>query len=104
MKKSKKEKLENAGWKVGDTQEFLELSNEEMILISMKQKLMQLVRETRSDKSLTQVNLAEILDSSQSRIAKLENGASDVSLDLIVRALFAMGVSSQELGQVITSL
>ena len=104
MKKSKKEKLEQAGWKVGDTQEFLGLSNEEMILISMKQKLMQLVRETRSDKSLTQVNLAEILDSSQSRVAKLENGASDVSLDLIVRALFAMGVSSQELGQVITSL
>ena len=103
MKKSKQKKLEKAGWKVGGSQEFLGLSDEEAALIAMKQKLMQLVRETRGDQSITQIALAELLNSSQSRVAKLENGSSDISLDLIVRALFAMGVSNKQLGKAITS-
>ena len=104
MRKSKQKKLEKAGWKVGHTQEFLGLSDEENALIEIKQKLMQLVRETRGDQSITQIGLAELLNSSQSRVAKLENGSSDVSLDLIVRALFAMGVSNKELGKAITKI
>lgn len=103
MKKSKQKKLEKAGWRVGDTRELLGLSDEEAALIAMKQKLTQLVRETRGNQNITQIALAELLNSSQSRVAKLENGSSDVSLDLIVRALFAMGVSSMQLGQAITS-
>ena len=103
MKKSKQKNLNKAGWRVGDVQEFLGLSDEENALIQMKQKLMQLVRDTRGDRNITQVALAELLNSSQSRVAKLENGSSDVSLDLIVRALFAMGVSNKELGNAITS-
>ena len=46
---------------------------------------------------MSQQALARMIASSQSRIAKLESGGSDVSLDLICRALFAMGVLSPAL-------
>ena len=35
--------------------------------------------------------LAEKINSSQSRVAKIEAGATDVSLDLALRAVFALG-------------
>jgi predicted transcriptional regulator len=103
MKKSKKDKLQKAGWKIGDTREFLKLSDEEIALINIKQKLMQLVRKTREDQKLTQLALAKLLESSQSRIAKLESCSANVSLDLIVRALLVMGVSNRKVGKVIGS-
>jgi predicted XRE-type DNA-binding protein len=103
MKKSKKDKLQKAGWKIGDTREFLKLSDEEIALINIKQKLMQLVRKTREDQKLTQLALAKLLESSQSRIAKLESCSANISLDLIVRALLVMGVSNRKVGQVIGS-
>jgi transcriptional regulator with XRE-family HTH domain len=49
------------------------------------------VHERRTKRNLTQAKLAELLHSSQSRIAKIEAGSSDVSLDLMFRSLFAMG-------------
>ncbi len=52
---------------------------------------------------MTQHALAKILHSSQSRIAKIENSSPDVSIDLIMRALFAMGVTNKELGKAIIS-
>jgi transcriptional regulator with XRE-family HTH domain len=40
---------------------------------------------------MTQQQLATRLKSSQSRVAKIEAGARDVSLDLMFRGLFAVG-------------
>lgn len=38
MKKEKVEKLEKGGWKISDTQEFLNLTDEEMRLIDLQEK------------------------------------------------------------------
>lgn len=103
MKKDKQKALEKAGWKVGDAYEFLEASEEEKALIEMKHRLMMLVRSVREKRSITQNALAKLLNSSQSRVAKLEGGASDVSLDLIMKALFKMGVSNKEVGKAIST-
>lgn len=103
MKKRKQKSLEKAGWRVGDAQGFLKLSDGEAALVALKQRLVQLVREKRGLQEITQASLAELLGSSQSRVAKLENGSSDISLDLIMRALLAMGVSNKEIGKAITS-
>lgn len=103
MRKGKQKKLKEAGWRVGNVQDFLELSDEEAALVNLKHRLMVLVRETRKNQRITQAALAQLLNSSQSRIAKLESGSADVSLDLIVRALFAMGLSRKEIGRAITS-
>jgi DNA-binding XRE family transcriptional regulator len=103
MKQDKQDKLIKMGYRVTNTQQFLGLSNEEMALIDLKISLIEKLKEIRNLKNITQQQLARLIHSSQSRIAMLEQGRPDVSLDLICRALFALGVSRQELGKVITS-
>ena len=104
MKKSKKEKLEKAGWKIGSVQEFLKLSNEEVAFIEMKLALAKYLKDKRIKKKLTQDQLARALHSSQSRVAKMEAGDPTVSMDLIVRSLLSLGTSPKQLARVIGSL
>lgn len=103
MKKSKKELLAEAGWKSGTVQGFLSLSDEDMALIELKRSLMRMLKETRRANKVTQQALAKMLESSQSRVAKLEAASPDVSLDLIVRALFMLGVTPKRIGKFLTS-
>lgn len=87
----KKKALEKAGFRVGDAESFLGLSPEEAALVELRLKISRAIRRLREAKNLTQLQLAHALGSSQSRIAKLEAGAADVSLDLLFKALFAVG-------------
>ena len=91
MNKSKRQAVTAAGFRVGDAGDFLELTEEERRLVELRVALSRTVRRLREIHSLTQQQLADRLKSSQSRVAKLEVGASDVSLDLLFRGLFAMG-------------
>ena len=104
MKKDKKERLEKAGWKIGSTKEFLELSPEEEAFINLKLALANYLKDSRQRKKLTQVQLAEVLHSSQSRIAKMESGDPTVSLDLLIRSLFSLGASPKQLARIMDSL
>jgi transcriptional regulator with XRE-family HTH domain len=74
---------------------------EESAYIELKLKLGGSLKRYRETKHLTQNQLAEILGSSQSRIAKMETGDPSVSIDLLVRSLLALGVSNREVGQII---
>jgi transcriptional regulator with XRE-family HTH domain len=62
-----------------------------------------LLEKKRKVKHLTQHQLAEILSSSQSRVAKMEKGDTSVSLDLLIRSLLALGTSRNELASAIVS-
>jgi hypothetical protein len=44
---------------------------------------------------------AKVIQSSQSRVAKMEAGDPTVSLDLLVRSLLALGASNSELAKII---
>ncbi len=101
MDKVKRQKLERKGWKIGSVQEFLALTPEESAYIELKLALSESVKERREQKRVTQVELARLLKSSQSRVAKIEAGDATVSLDLLVRSLIALGATRQELAQVI---
>jgi DNA-binding XRE family transcriptional regulator len=103
MKLSKQKKLVKAGFKVGTVKEFLGLSDEEMALIDLKISLVELLQKTRKAHGVTQHDLAKLIASSQSRIAKMEAADADVSLDLICKALFALGVSQRQMGRTIAS-
>jgi DNA-binding XRE family transcriptional regulator len=103
MNRAKQRKLEKAGFKVGTVQEFLELSDEEMAVIDLKIRLIEKLKAMRKSKSISQEELAKRIESSQSRIAKMESGSPDVSLDLICKALFALGVSHRDLGKAVGS-
>ena len=97
MKPAKARKLRAAGWKVGTAKEFLQLSDEEALLVGLRLALTGAVKRSRQKRGLSQVDLAQRMGSIQSRVAKIEAGDPSVSLDLIVRALLATGASRQEL-------
>lgn len=103
MRKRKQRRLEAKGWKVGTVREFLGLSNEEAAYIELKIKLAEGLRQRRQQKGLSQLDLAAKLESSQSRVAKMEAGDPSVSLDLLIRSLIALGTTERELSQIITT-
>jgi len=91
MHAEKRKALEAAGWRFGDAADFLGLSEEERRLLDLRLAVSRKVRELREKNGVTQQGLASKLKSSQSRVAKIEAAAADVSLDLSIRALFAVG-------------
>jgi len=97
MEKAKKERLERNGWKVGDIDEFLGLSEAEMAIIEMKVALAKALIAKRKTKGLSQVDVAKMSGTSQSRLAKMEKANSSVSLELMIRALFSLGTTKKEL-------
>ncbi len=101
METKKRERLEAHGWKVGSVGEFLDLTADESAYIELRIKLSDAVRHLRKKRSLTQVQLAALLQSSQSRIAKAEAADESVSLDLLIRTLLALGASDRDLAEVI---
>ena len=101
MDKAKKQRLEKKGWKVGNLDEFLALTPDESAYIELKWALSKSVRQRREHKNLTQVQMARLLKSSQSRVAKIEAGDTTVSLDLLVRSLIVLGATRQEVAHVI---
>lgn len=103
MDESKKRRLESQGWKVGTVQDFLELTPEESTLIEIRLALSKSLK-TRRKNLMTQTELAKKLQSSQPRIAKAENGDNSVSIELLIRAMLAIGASPQEIGQVISQV
>jgi len=103
MRRAKRERLEKKGWKVGTAVEFLELSPEEAAYIELKLRLSSSLRRRRQRRKMTQDQLARLISSSQSRVAKMESGDPSVSIDLLIRSLLALGASKRELARVISS-
>jgi len=103
MDKAKQKRLEAKGWKVGTTADFLRLSPEEARYIELKLALSEHLKKRRMRKKLTQEQLAKMMSSSQSRVAKMEAGDPTVSLDLLVRSLLTLGASEKDLAKVIAA-
>lgn len=101
MKAAKRKRLAAAGWVVGDAKQFLRLTDEEAEFVELKLALVDGLKQRRLEQSLTQKELAHRLASSQSRVAKMEAGDGSVSLDLLVRSLFALGATRREIAQMV---
>jgi transcriptional regulator with XRE-family HTH domain len=61
------------------------------------------LKERRSRRRLSQGQLANLLGSSQSRVAKMEAGDPSVSLDLLIRSLLALGATHRDLARALGS-
>jgi ribosome-binding protein aMBF1 (putative translation factor) len=96
VKKTKRAQLEAHGWRVGNAAQFLNLSPEEAALVDTKLALSSSVRDRRNRQGISQAELARRLDSSQSRVAKIEAADPSVSADLLLRALFALGATPRD--------
>lgn len=103
MDKKKQKRLEKKGWKVGSAEEFLKLTPEESTYIELKINLSDSLRLLRNKYKLTQTQLAKLIHSSQSRVAKMEVGDPTVSLDLIIKTLLVLGATKKELASAISS-
>ena len=101
MKAAKKMKLEKAGWKISSVKDFLNLTPEESAYIEMKLSLAMKLKALRKKGNLSQVEVAKILHSSQSRLAKMEAGDPTVSIDLLVKSLLALGAKPKDLAKAI---
>ena len=99
MNKTKQKRLEKHGWKVGSVDEFLDLSPQESAYVELKLALSRSLQERRRRRRLTQEQLARLIKSSQSRVAKMEAGDPTVSIDLLVRSLLALGAPSKSLAR-----
>ena len=103
MQQAKQKKLRDAGWRVSDAAEFLELSKDEKDFIEMKLALSEALRMKRRQKRISQVKLAALIGSSQSRVAKMEAADASVSLDLLVKSLLALGTTRKELAKTLAA-
>ena len=90
MDANKRRALEAAGFVFGDAEDFIELTEEERQLVELRVTVGRL-RTQREWQGLTQKQVAKKLKTSQPRVARMEVGASDVSLDLMFRGLFSLG-------------
>jgi len=102
MRRSRKERLEAKGWRFGTAQEFLGLSDEETAYVELRLRLADSLRLRRQKRKLSQTDLAKLLRSSQSRVAKMEGGDPSVSIDLLIRSLLALGASNRDLARTIS--
>ena len=97
MNAEKRKRLEAAGWKFGTVADFLNLTPAEEAYIEMKLALARELEARRRGKNLTQKALAAKLKTSQPRVAMMEKGDPSVSLDLLFRALLALGIKPRKL-------
>ena len=85
------------GWVEGTVQEFLGLSEADMEYIETRRALSRRLKEVRQELQLTQKEVAARLRTSQSRVARMEEADPTVSADLLLRALFRLGLKRGEL-------
>jgi len=103
MRQSKRKALEAKGWQFGSVDDFLGLSEEELALIDLKIALGNALKKRRQKKRLTQKAAAEVIASSQSRVAKMEAGDPSVSIDLLVKSMITLGASRKDVAKAIAS-
>ena len=99
MNKTKGAKLAAHGWRVGSAADFLALSAEEAAFVETKLALSESLRARRTAQNLSQAALAKRLKSSQSRVAKMEAADPTVSVDLLLRGLFALGATPRDIAK-----
>ena len=91
MDAKKLKKLEKMGGRVTTVKELFGLTDADEAIIELRLQLAKAVRERRLAKGITQAELAKAIGSSQSRIAKMEGGDPQASLESLVSAVIAVG-------------
>lgn len=101
MKQEKRRRLEAQGWKFGSAKDFLNLTDEDVEYIELHLSLAALLKKRRESLGYTQSQVADLIGSSQSRVAKMEAGDPSVSVDLLIRTLLALGMNRKQVGRAI---
>ncbi len=102
MDSKKRDKLAAKGFTVGSVTDFLQLTPAKAAFIGLRLEIGKLLTQQRKKKRWTQARLAETIGSSQSRVAKMESGDVGVTIDLMIRALFQLGLDKKQLGRALS--
>lgn len=71
--------------------------------MQLKVALASSLKNRRQKKKMTQTQLAEVIGSSQPRVAKMEAADASVSVDLLIKALLTMGATRRDLAKAIAA-
>jgi hypothetical protein len=96
MNKDKRARLQGNGWRFGSPTDFLELSAADSAFLETKLALSDSLRARRTAQRVSRTTLAKRLNFRQVQIAKMEDADPTVSIDLLLRALFALGAKPRD--------
>jgi len=77
-------------------QELFDLTPEDMERIETYLALSRLIKHQRKRARLSQTQLARLIGSDQATISRMETNPTQLSLDLLFKAAFAMGATRQQ--------
>ena len=97
ISKAKQERLAKMGGRVTTVEEFFQLTPEQRDFIEMKLELGGAIKSRRTALGLSQQELARRMGSEQARVAKIEAGDPSIGYDLVIRALFSLGLDRQKM-------
>src|SRR4051812_25193383 len=97
MDAKERERIEAAGFWVGDAEDLLALNDHERKLLDFRSRVIRAVRSVRERSGLTQGELAEAIGSVPAEVAQIEGPGVGVPLDLMLSALFAAGGTLDDL-------
>ena len=99
MPKGKSPKSTDSSWKSGSAYDFLNLSAEEIELVEIRLAFSRKMKELRLKSGRTQGQIAKLIHSSQSRVAKIEAGDPSISLDRQIKSLIMLGLTRKQVGK-----
>ena len=99
MEKRRRDRLRKDGWENSAVSEVLSVSPDEEALVEARIALTRRIRQVREARGLTQIQVAKLIGSSQSRVAKMEAADRSVSIDMMMRTLFRLGQSPKQVGR-----
>jgi DNA-binding XRE family transcriptional regulator len=99
----KRRRLEEAGFQVGTVADFLGLTPPQSELLEIRLALTRAIRKQREARGLSPYQLAEKIGVTEAQFVKVEVGDPHASIDLLVKALVASGMTRRELAAVIAA-
>lgn len=97
MDDRERQRLAEKGWRTGSVAEFLELTPEEIAIVEIKLALSNKLEEWQNRKSTD-------ITPSPEDVRVTENDEASDSLEQLVHSMLTIGVSPQEIGQLIASI
>ena len=80
-------------WVETGVEELLGLSPEDLVIVEFRAALAVALQKARARKKLTQEEVAELIGTSQAQVSKMEAGQSSITIDRMIKALAALGLS-----------
>jgi transcriptional regulator with XRE-family HTH domain len=91
MDPDKRKAMEEAGYRFGDFADFLGMDEVARKMTEFRADLGSAIRRIREARGETQAKFAQAIGSTQPKVARMEVAAPEVSLDLMLKALYLAG-------------